>query len=258
MANIDYTGKQTISAIWQKISALFVRKEYKTGSQSVYKVLSDNNLTDELVTKINNAGDSSFTGAYGDLTGKPSIEGNELATGNQTAASLGLATPSDITTATAGLASQTWVQGQGYQTASNVSDAVAEATSGMATQTWVQSQGYQDSEQVQSTVNAATAGMATQTWVNGQDFQTGSEVQAAIASAVSSTFTYKGNKDTVSELPQDGNKLGDVWFVTEDGAEYAWSGTEWEKLGGDVDMSAYVLHSEMVEIDSDYIDEVCQ
>lgn len=48
-----------------------VDKELKTGSTTDYKVLSDNNLTDELKQKIENAGDSSFTGNYDDLTNKP-------------------------------------------------------------------------------------------------------------------------------------------------------------------------------------------
>ena len=39
-----------------KVSALFVKKELKTGSDSEYRTLSDNNLTDELVEKINSAG----------------------------------------------------------------------------------------------------------------------------------------------------------------------------------------------------------
>ncbi len=40
----------------QKVGSLFVKKELKTGSDTEYKGLSDNNLTDELVEKINNAG----------------------------------------------------------------------------------------------------------------------------------------------------------------------------------------------------------
>lgn len=55
------------------IKNMFVKKELKTGSSSTYKVLSDNNLTDELVTKIQNAGDSSFSGNYNDLTNKPDL-----------------------------------------------------------------------------------------------------------------------------------------------------------------------------------------
>lgn len=59
---------------WNKIKTLLsnkVNKELKTGSTSAYKVLSDNNLTDELLTKINNAGDSTFTGSYNDLSNIP-------------------------------------------------------------------------------------------------------------------------------------------------------------------------------------------
>lgn len=59
---------------WKKVKTLMggkVDKELKTGSSSDYKVLSDNNLTDELVRKIKRAGDGSFTGNYGDLFDVP-------------------------------------------------------------------------------------------------------------------------------------------------------------------------------------------
>lgn len=74
------------------------------------------------VAKIRNAGDSTFSGAYTDLTGKPAIGGKEIASGNQTAASLGLATPADVTTAAnnarAGAVND--IKNLGYQTAANV------------------------------------------------------------------------------------------------------------------------------------------
>lgn len=88
-----FINLNNLATFLAKLKTLFVAKELKTGSTNTYKVLSDNNLTDELVTKIKNAGDSTFSGAYTDLTGKPSIGGKEIASGNQTAASLGLATP---------------------------------------------------------------------------------------------------------------------------------------------------------------------
>ena len=40
----------------EKVSATFVKKEFKTDSTTEYRQLSDNNLTDELVEKINAAG----------------------------------------------------------------------------------------------------------------------------------------------------------------------------------------------------------
>lgn len=276
MATVNYVSKTNLASVWSKISELFVRKELKTDSESEYKVLSDNNLTDELLAKIQNAGDSSFTGSYADLTSKPSIEGNEVQAGNQTAASLGLATPSDI--ATTQSETQTWVQEQGYQTATNVSDAIAEATSGMATQSWVSSQGYQTSSDVSSAITTATAGMATQTWVEGQDYQTASDVSSAIASAVSGVYTPKGSL-TFSDLPTpSADALGSVYNVTDafttdstfvegSGVSYP-AGTNvvvvqsgssymWDALSGIVDLSGYLQESDLVALTDDEISTIC-
>lgn len=216
MAQIDYSGKGTIAKLWNKITEKFVRKELKTDSDSQYKVLSDNNLTDELLQKINEAGVSDFGGNYSDLYAKPSIDGHEIRGGNQTSESLGL-----------------------------------------ASQTWVNSQGFQKSNDVQSAITAKLTGYATQTWVNSQNFQTEEEVTGAINAALTSAFVYKGVKATVAELPEDSNKVGDIWHVTEDNNEYAWNGTAWEPMGGDMDLSAYVKATDLVEIDQQYIDETC-
>lgn len=62
-------------------------------------------------------------------------------------------------------------------------------------------------------------------------------IQAAINTAVASVMTYKGAKDTAEELPPEGNKLGDVWHVNADSAEYAWDGTKWEALGTTMNIS---------------------
>ena len=121
-----FINLNNLATFLAKLKTLFVAKELKTGSPNTYKVLSDNNLTDELVTKIQNAGDSTFSGAYADLTGKPSIGGKEIASGNQTAASLGLATPADVTTAAsqARTGAINDVKNLGYQTAANVDSKV--------------------------------------------------------------------------------------------------------------------------------------
>lgn len=71
-------------------ASLYVKREKKTGSESEEKVLSDNNLTDELLEKIRNAGDSSFTGDYDDLSDKPAIDGITIDK-DSTAEGLGLA-----------------------------------------------------------------------------------------------------------------------------------------------------------------------
>lgn len=47
----------------------------------------------------------------------------------------------------------------------------------------------------------------------------------------SSFVNYKGIKDTVAELPSDGNEVGDTWYVSEDSSMYLWNGTSWDSLG---------------------------
>ena len=93
-----YVLKDQLNRFKAKIEDRFVKKELKTGSSSAYKVLTDNNLTDELVDKINAAGDSDFSGAYADLTGKPTINGVEVA-GSLSPSSLGMATAEDVSAA---------------------------------------------------------------------------------------------------------------------------------------------------------------
>lgn len=68
--------------LWQQILAQFVKKEEGKG-------LSTNDLTDELLQKIQNAGDSSFDGDYNSLTNHPQINGITL-TGNKTLSDLGI------------------------------------------------------------------------------------------------------------------------------------------------------------------------
>lgn len=66
---------------------------------------------------------------------------------------------------------------------------------------------------------------------NDSGYQTASDVQGLINAAVASVVTWKGTKETYSDLPSDDNKLGDVWHVNENGGEYAWNGSQWEQLG---------------------------
>ena len=44
--------------------------------------------------------------------------------------------------------------------------------------------------------------------------------------------------------------------MTADSNEYAWDGTKWEVLGGSVDMSAYMLKTDMVAITNAEIDKL--
>ena len=63
----NFTGNNGLLYLLQKIKLAFAGKVDKVDG----KGLSTNDLTDELKQKILNAGDSSFSGNYSDLTGAP-------------------------------------------------------------------------------------------------------------------------------------------------------------------------------------------
>lgn len=63
-------------------------------------------------------------------------------------------------------------------------------------------------------------------------------------SDITSAYKYKGSKATYDKLPTTGNTVGDVWNVESDGMNYAWTGTEWDPLGGTVDLSGYQTKAE--------------
>lgn len=73
------------------------------------------------------------------------------------------------------------------------------------------------------------------------------ELKASVAAALD----YKGTKDTYDALPSEGNKKGDVWNVvaahgtTPAGTNYAWDGTQWDPLGGTIDLSGYYTKTQV-------------
>ena len=56
---------------------------------------------------------------------------------------------------------------------------------------------------------------------------------------VSSVYKYKGSVATYQDLPSTSLTIGDVYNVESTGDNYAWTGTVWDKLGGDIDLSNY-------------------
>lgn len=72
-----------------------------------------------------------------------------------------------------------------------------------------------------------------------------------LRASVAAALDYKGTKDTYEDLPSEDNKKGDVWNVvaahgsTPAGTNYAWDGTQWDPLGGTVDLSGYCTKSQV-------------
>lgn len=76
--------------------------------------------------------------------------------------------------------------------------------------------------------------------------------EKAVASAVeevkavaSTAYKYKGSDTYENIIAKENPSVGDVWNSTTangvypKGTNYAWNGTEWDALGGEVDLSAY-------------------
>lgn len=72
---------------------------------------------------------------------------------------------------------------------------------------------------------------------------------------VSSVYKYKGSVATFADLPSTGQVIGDVYNVEEDGSNYAWNGTIWDKLGGEIDLSDYYTKTRTDELLGDKEDE---
>lgn len=72
-----------------------------------------------------------------------------------------------------------------------------------------------------------------------QPYATTESVNAAINTAISSVYRFKGSVATYDDLPTEDLTIGDVYNVTDTGDNYAWTGTGWDKLAGDIDLSAY-------------------
>ena len=71
--------------------------------------------------------------------------------------------------------------------------------------------------------------VATQEWVNKK---------------ITNAYIYKGSVDTYDALPS-GADPGFVYNVRSNGANYAWTGTEWDELGATVNLDAYALKTDL-------------
>lgn len=73
---------------------------------------------------------------------------------------------------------------------------------------------------------------------------------SGIKEKITAIYTPKGSKDKYTDLPADA-AVGDVWNVVEAyngypaGTNWAWTGTEWDALGGIIDLSNYYNKTEV-------------
>ncbi len=242
MAEKNYSSKNTLTYLLTLLKCKMdnkVDKQYKTGSKDEYKVLSDNNLTDELLNKINEAGSSSFTGDYNDLTSIPTLDGIELK-GTLTKEGLDIASKSDIPTDNADLEN-----GAGYQTSSDIERAITDK--GYKTEeeinNLIEGKEYQKASDVTKAIETATTDMATKTWVNSQ-------VANINKKAVVTGTEQMTDENTIYLMANEGaeNNIYDEYIVY-DGKP--------EKIGTtEIDLSGYIKEADLVEITNQEIDEM--
>ena len=68
--------------------------------------------------------------------------------------------------------------------------------------------------------------------------------KAYVDSAIASVYKYRGSVANQAALPQSDRVVGDVYNVEDTGDNYAWDGTQWDKLAGTVDLSAYLTKTD--------------
>ena len=67
----------------------------------------------------------------------------------------------------------------------------------------------------------------------------------ALKSDVASVYKVKGSKANKTELDDIVDKeVGDVYNLTDTGVNYVWTGTEWDSLSGNVDLTGYYTKTE--------------
>ena len=69
--------------------------------------------------------------------------------------------------------------------------------------------------------------------------------KSEIDGKLSAGMHYKGTVASYSNLPTTGQVIGDLYNVTDTGANYAWNGTTWDKMSENVDLSNFYTKTEI-------------
>ena len=68
-----------------------------------------------------------------------------------------------------------------------------------------------------------------------------------VDSKVSSVYKIKVSVADYLSLPTGNLTVGDVYNLSDTGDNYVWDGTDWDKLGGTIDLSSYALKTDIKE-----------
>ena len=208
---------------------------------------SGKTYTDEQITAAKKYADSAVTVAKGVLTGLIDGVASDLddlektVNANAEAAAKTYATKTELTNAQTAL---TQAIATAKTEATNASSAYTDAQIAAAKE-------YSDGK-----LSAATATLnqtittldSKVSTLSGDVHTTIADVQTALTKTINDkvavAYRYAGSC-TYAELPASGSVIGEVWNVTDAngnfpaGTNYAWDGSNWDALGGSIDLSPY-------------------
>lgn len=84
---------------------------------------------------------------------------------------------------------------------------------------------------------------ATQTALNAKADKNSTYTKTEVDAKISSVYRFVGSVATVNALPANAT-VGDTYNVEDTGANYAWTGTAWDKLSETIDLTPYLTKSE--------------
>lgn len=104
----------------------------------------------------------------------------------------------------------------------------------------------QDKQDIAGIVGSEAVKYVSQQLTDAQKIQARENIGAASLADLGTVFTLKGGVATVQDLPQSGNRIGDVYYVENLSAGFIWITSTaypsgyWEELGETVDLSNYI------------------
>lgn len=84
-----------------------------------------------------------------------------------------------------------------------------------------------------TTIDSSVAGGGSVAWSDITD-----KPDLALKSDITGVYSYKGSVATYDDLPSTDLTDGDVYNVESNGMNYAWTGSEWDDLGGSFSITA--------------------
>lgn len=104
----------------------------------------------------------------------------------------------------------------------------------------------QDKQDIAVIVGSEAVKYVSQQLTDAQKIQARENIGAASLADLGTVFTLKGGVATVQDLPQSGNRIGDVYYVENLSSGFIWITSTaypngyWEELGETVDLSNYI------------------